>query len=177
MKHLAIVFFILSFGCGVHQLNSSECENVRSGMCGAAPVGAGTMQTYFAHIGDLQIDSEIYHVAVQRLVLMGMDAPRGLRHRLLLFDTVFDLVASYEFDYNSSEPLWCEGNRVYLFGTNGSFYRVEASTRLDSLMGAECATGNVLDFSGGPCSPILTREMKYGSSGGLSDDPWLVVSR
>ncbi len=135
------------------------------------------MQTYLAHIGDLLIGNDIYYVAVQRLMLTGMDAPRGLRHRLLLFDFDFDPVASYEYDFDSSEPLWYEGDRVYLFGTNGLFYGVEVSAGLDSLLGTACTTGNVLDFSGGPCSPILTREMKYGSSGGLSDHPWQAVSR
>ena len=51
--------------------------------------------------------------------------------------------------------------------------RVRESGEFRSLMGRAAApTGNVIDFSRGPLSPILTREKSYGSSGGIEDDPW-----
>ncbi len=160
---LALVFLCLA-GCAK--------SNLRSCMERAAAPSKGVKQTQFAHIGELHIDDRVYHVATQRLVLEVMLAPRGLRHRLLIFDNDARLVSTYEYNFDSAEPLWCHGSRVYLFG-NGSFMGIEPGPRL-VLMASEDEQpiGNVIDFSNGPTSPILTREKQYGSSGGIEDDPW-----
>lgn len=147
----------------------------------AAAPGNGVQETHFAHIGEVRTDKGKHHVAVQWRILTGMLAPRGLPLRLLLFDGDARLLASYEpdFAYYGVDPLWCEVSRVYLFGF-GSFHfadsinhRIYPDPRLSRLFPKnQTPTGNVIDFSRGPTSPVLTREKRYGSSGGVEDDPW-----
>ena len=162
-------FFVLLFamwGC------STAPESLRDRMVEAMKPPEGVMQTYLAHIGDLHTEQGTFHVAIQRRVTTGMMAPRGHLGRLALFDTDGELVAMYEHSYHGADPLWCEGSRVYLFGLGG-FRDVEVDPRIVAL-GEDGAgyLGNVLDFSRGPMMPMLTREKKYGSSGGIEDDPW-----
>lgn len=132
----------------------------------------GVQQTQFAYIGDITTEQGTYHIATQRRILTGMLAPRGLPPRLLLFDTKGQLAAAYRCGVDGAEPLWCQGSRVYLFGY-GSFPGAETDSRLLGLSGdGSPPTGNVLDFARGPTLPLLTREKRYGSSGGIADDPW-----
>ena len=152
----------------------------------AARPRAGVQQTQFAHIGRVVTGEGIFEVAVQRRILTGMLAPRGLALRLFLFDSSGQVAASCDAAYfASAQPLWCEGSRIYLFGfgswnISGSFEAVEADPRLLKRKGrfrlgdssGDSVTGNVLDFQRGPTNPILTREKRYGSSGGVDDDPW-----
>lgn len=159
---LTIVMVLFLAGC-------TAVGNVRSRMEHAAAPPPGVQQTQFAYIGDVDTDLGTYHVATQRLILTGMLAPRGLPRRLLLFDRHAQLVATYE--YESAEPLWCDGSRVYLFGF-GRFRGVNVDPRLLSLADPEFSTGNVIDFARGPNAAVLTREKRYGSSGGIDDDPW-----
>ena len=157
-------------------LSVAGCSNalgLRSRMEQAAKPKPGIQQTQFAYIGDLDIADRQYHVATQRLILTGMLSPRGLPHRLLIFDSTANLVAAYEYGYDSAEPLWCEGARVYLFGM-GSLLNVEADPRIVKMSESLPPTGNVLDFSRGPTKALLTREKTYGSSGGIETDPWAV---
>lgn len=155
----------------------------------AARPPEGIHRTQFAHIGEITILGGVFHVAVERRILTGMLAPRGLAPRLLLFDINARLIAAYEpvFATRAAVPLWCEGARVYLAGFGSyqiadSLEKVEADPRLikhkEHLKHADyLLTGNVLDFSMGIKKPLLTREMKYGSSGGIADDPWAVQGK
>lgn len=165
---LAAMLLVLSVaGC-------SNALSLRTRMEQAAKPDPGIQQTRFAHIGDLDIRGRQYHVATQRLILTGMLSPRGLPHRLLIFDSTANLVAAYEHGYDSAEPLWCEGARVYLFGM-GSFLNVEADPRIVKTSESLPPTGNVLDFARGPTKALLTRDKMYGSSGGTETDPWAVA--
>jgi hypothetical protein len=140
-----------------------------------------TQQTRFAYIGDVQTQQGTFHVVEQSLILSNMMAPRGEPDRLLLFADDAQLVAAYEADFGTgARPLWCEGSRVYLFGF-GAFHvaveinqKIPSTPRLEQLFSGinRTPTGNVIDFSHGPTSPLLTREKRYGSSGGTEDNPW-----
>lgn len=59
----------------------------------ATPPEKDIQQTLFAHIGEVQTDEGIFHVAVQRLILTGMLSPRGQPAYLMLFDSEAHLVA------------------------------------------------------------------------------------
>ncbi len=155
----------------------------RSGMeqAAAAVLPKGVQQVKFAYIGDVQTDKGAYHVVEQRRILTDMLAPRGLSTRLLLFSDNGRLAAAYEADFATGiQPLWCEGSRVYLAGFSSLHFdgsvnhEVPPDPRLARLFsGTERSpTGNVVNFSQGPLEPFLTREKRYGSSGGLEDDPW-----
>lgn len=155
----------------------------RTSEVAVAALPKGVQQTEFAYIGDIQTAKGVYRVAVQKRILTDMMAPRGLPIRLLLFSHNARFVAAYEVDIANglnAQPLWCQGARVYLAGF-GSFdfvdsvnHAIPASPRLARLFAGtdRTPTGNVIDFSHGPLQPILTREKRYGSSGGLEDDPW-----
>jgi len=132
----------------------------------------GVLRTRFAHIGEIEVEGEVYQVAVDRRVLTGMLMPRGQGERLLVFDRELKLVHVLRL-YWKGEPLWCEGSKVYLFGMGGA-YGVDIDPRLAERMSPEeeMVMGNVIDFSRGVHKPVLTREKKYGSSGGIEDDPW-----
>lgn len=143
-------------------------------------------QTEFAYIGDVHTAQGTYYVAVQSLILSDMMAPRGEPARLLLFSDGLRLVAVYQADVTTgARPLWCEGSRVYLAGFSSLHFDdtvnpgIPPSSRLARLFAGtdETPTGNVIDFSRGPRKPMLTREQRYGSSGGLEDDPWKLTRR
>jgi hypothetical protein len=115
------------------------------------------------------------HVATQELVITGMLAPRG-QGWLHLFDESFELVHSYSLSRLGS-PAWCEGTKIYLygFGYDSSIPPDEALTELFHFPEGEkeigYPTGNVIDFCNGALSPVMRRERRYGSSGGIQDDP------
>lgn len=132
------------------------------------PSSEGLQQTQFALIGQIVTPEGRFHVALQRLVITGMLAPRG-QAKLLLFDANRRLVASYSLA--TASPLWCEGSRVYLSG-EGFAYNIPVDPRVASLYPDSAAGGNVIDFSHGIHQPCITREKRYGSSGGIEDDPW-----
>ena len=139
----------------------------------AAPSSPGLQQTQFALIGEIAAPEGTFHVVVQRLVSTGMLAPRG-QSKLLLFDAKRKLVAGYALA--TAEPLWCEGSRVYLWG-EGVVYNVPVDSRVRALHPDDAAGGNVIDFAAGIRQPYVTREKRYGSSGGIEDDPWEVEER
>lgn len=155
----------------------------------AARPNDGVQQTQLAHLGQVVTDKGTFQVATQFRVLTDMAAPRGMGTRLLLFDSSANLVASYQsvFAFHAV-PLWCEGSRLYMAGfgswnVGDTLQAVEADPRLvvhrgkfrfgDPYSGS--ITGNVLDFKRGPTKPLLTRETRYGSSGGTEDDAWELV--
>lgn len=163
----------------------SAPSSLRSRMSQAAiaALPKSVQQTKFAYIGDIQTDKGVYHVAEQKLILADMPAPRGLPVHLLIFSNKARLVATYEADIGNGldvYPLWCAGSRIYFYGF-GSFHfadsvnhEVPPSPRLARLFAGtnRTPTGNVIDFSRGPLKPFLTRAKRYGSSGGLEDNPW-----
>lgn len=146
----------------------------------------GIRQTQLAHIGQIITVEGTFQVATQRRILTDMLAPRGLTTRLLIFTSAGDLVSYFDAAFHTGgEPLWCEGDRVYLLGFSlwnigDTLQPVDADPRLEAHRGKfrsgspfpDSITGNVLDFSRGPTRPLLTRETRYGSSGGIEDDAW-----
>ncbi|HZI31441.1 MAG TPA: hypothetical protein VFF11_03810, partial [Candidatus Binatia bacterium] len=153
----------------------------RMSQVAVAALPKGVQQTQFAYIGDVQTAKGTCHVAVQSLILSDMMAPRGEPTRLLLFSDKARLVAVYQADFDTSAwPLWCTGSCIYLAGFSSLHFgdsvnhKIPPSPRLARLFAGtnETPTGNVIDFSNGPLNPVLTREKRYGSSGGLNDDPW-----
>jgi hypothetical protein len=134
----------------------------------ARPASDGVCQTRLAVIGQIETPEGRFHVAAQSLVLTGMLAPRGMS-KLLLFDTRRRLVASY--DMISAVPLWCEGPRIYLWG-HGLVRNVPVDPCIVAMYPDSAEGGNVMDFARGVHEPFITREKRYGSSGGIEDDPW-----
>jgi hypothetical protein len=161
----------------------STTGNFRNRMeqAATAALPKGMQQTKFAYIGDIQTDQGTYHIAEQNQILTNMMAPRGLPTRLLLFSDNARLVAVYEADVATSDrPLWCEGSRIYIAGfslwhfADSVNHRIPPDPRLARLFSGtdQTPTGNAIDFSSGPLNPFLTREKRYGSSGGTEDNPW-----
>ena len=129
----------------------------------------GHQQTQLAIIGEIRVPEGKHVVATQRIVTKGMLAPRG-QSRLLLFSSDGNLAAN--LGIISGEPLWCEGSRIYLAGKNGLLRGVPVDPRITEMYPGSAEGGNVIDFSKGISKPLITRERKYGSSGGIEDDPW-----
>ncbi len=167
-RFAAILGAVLTL-CGCATPDNLWRELARS----AEPTSDGLQQTQFALIGELEAPEGTFYVAHQKLVLTGMLAPRGQGH-LLLFDSKRKLVAS--FWLISAYPLWCEGSRVYLWG-NGLAWNIPVDPRITELWPESAEGGNVIDFSRGLHQPYITREKRYGSSGGIEDDPWCVDRR
>ena len=142
--------------------------DVRSQLESKVRPETGLQQTQFAYIGTLETPNGHVYVATQRLVTTGMLAPRG-QAWLHLFDRRYNLLKS--FPIFKAVPLWCEGSKIYLFGF-GTFPDVTPDPELTALFeDPALSTGNVLDLSSGVDRIILRREKRYGSSGGLNDDP------
>jgi hypothetical protein len=138
-------------------------------MNSAAKPGAGLQQTQLAHIGHIDTSEGRFQVAVQRLVLTGMLAPRGQTRLLLFTPDGKRLAEQFAYPCFQSEPLWCEGGKVYLFGfayVPGIPIDPQIASRFAS---DEVATGNVIDFSRGVSNAVMRRETRYGSSAGVED--------
>jgi hypothetical protein len=135
----------------------------------------GTQQTQFAYIGSVDSPQGRLYVAVQRIILTGMLAPRG-NALLHIYDHECRLMQSYSLA-NMVEPLWCEESKIYLsgFGYNADIPPAKDLKDLFDYPKREkelgYPTGNVIDFSGGAKTPVMRRERKYGSSGGIRDNP------
>ena len=164
MKRLVAIVVLPLLMCGCATRGDLWQDLNRS----AQPASDGVRQTRLAVIGEIQTSEGRFYVAHQSLVLTGMLAPRGLS-KLLLFDQRRRLVVSY--DNISAVPLWCEGPRIYLWG-HGLVRNVPVDPRIRSMYPDSAEGGNVMDFSRGIYQPFITREMRYGSSGGIEDDPW-----
>jgi hypothetical protein len=164
MKRLVAILILpmLMFGCVTRGDLWQDLNRA------ARPASDGVHQTRLAAIGEIQTPEGRFYVAQQSLVLTGMLAPRGMS-KLLLFDMRRRLVASY--DILSAVPLWCEGPRIYL-GGHGLVHKVPVDPRIMALYPDSAEGGNVMDFSRGIHEPFITREKRYGSSGGIEDDPW-----
>jgi hypothetical protein len=156
---LLVVPIVLCVGCTTR-------PSLYDRMNAAVEPGEGFQQTQLAHIGHVDTAEGRYEVAVQRLVLTGMLAPRGQRN-LRLFTKGGYLVATYSL--SNAEPLWCEGGKLYLFGF-GYIAGVPVDSQIASRFADdELPTGNVVDFSQGIAKAVLKRETRYGSSGGIED--------
>jgi hypothetical protein len=169
MTRLASIFGLVVALCGCATPDNLWRELERA----AQPTSEGLQQTQFALIGELEAPEGTFYVAVQKLVGTGMLAPRG-QAKLLLFDSKRQLVSSYGLI--NAYPLWCEGSRVYLWG-DGLAWNIPVSPRITELWPESAEGGNVIDFSLGLDQPYITKEMRYGSSGGIEDDPWRVDRR
>lgn len=155
----------------------SSPADVRSRLESVVQPDDGLQQTQFAYIGTVATPDGPLYVATQRLVITGMPAPRG-QAWLHLFDKNYSLVNSYSLS-NLTQPLWCEGTKIYLFGF-GYHEGILPDEELAGLFRypdqeAErefgYPTGNVIDFCNGARSPVMRREWRYGSSGGIYHDP------
>lgn len=124
------------------------------------PNKIGSQLTHFSHVCELKGERQKIYVVDQRSVLTGMLAPRG-NNQISFFDEKQKFIASIK--YIGSRPLWCEGERLYLFGG------------WDGAMPGDyrCASGNdcnVILWNETTGLLKLVHEKKYGSSGGI-DDP------
>jgi hypothetical protein len=138
-------------------------------MTRAARPEDGVPQTQFAHIGHIDTLHGRFEVCVQSIVIKGMFAPRGLRN-LLLFSSSGDVAMTYSA--MNCTPLWCEGGRIYLSGF-GWVPGIPIDPAIAGRFASdEMQSGNVIDFSQGLEHAIVTREKRYGSSGGIEDDIW-----
>jgi hypothetical protein len=161
---LITICLVIASGCATDQTHWTDLQQTA-----ILTVSKGLQQTQFAQIGQVQTPEGLYHVAVQHLVLTGMPSPRG-QSNLLLFDNKGELVASYSII--SGRPLWCEGSRIYCWGTNALLSQIPRDPKITKMYPNSAAGGNVIDFSKGIHKPTITREKKYGSSGGIDSDPW-----
>jgi hypothetical protein len=138
-------------------------------MNAAVKPGKGLQQTQLAHIGHINTADGRFEVAIQRLVLTGMLAPRG-QTRLVLLTPNGTLADQFWYPCFECTPLWCEGGRIYLFG-----FAYVPGIPIDPEIAAqfrdEVATGNVIDFSEGLDRAVLRRESRYGSSRGVDAVP------
>jgi hypothetical protein len=136
-------------------------------MAAAVAPGDGLQQTQLAHIGHIETVEGSYEVCVQRLVVRGMRAPRGM-HRLHLCSPRGKLIRSFRL-LPSTTLLWCEGDRIYIFGY-AAIDGIDPGPELARQFPPDVVpTGNVIDFSGGVRQAVLRRERCYGSSGGVDD--------
>jgi hypothetical protein len=150
-------------------------EDVRSLLLASAkaqdpdfPDGRNVQLTRFAYIGAMDTPEGPVHVVQRLAVLTGMLAPRGIP-KLDFYDRNHRLLASLWWP--GGEPLWCEGSKVYLFGSacEGPFPADDATRAL--FEEDECPGGNVIDLSEGFRKAVLRLEKRYGSSGGIEYDP------
>src|SRR5471030_761408 len=168
MKPKLILCLALVLSGGLFGCVTANRENLWSDLEHAARPSANELQeTRFAIIGEITTKEGTFFVADQDLAIKGMLAPHG-QEKLLLFDSQRRLVKSYL--PRKAYPLRCEGSRIYLAGL-GDFWDIPLDPRISSET-EQLKGGNVVDFSRGIAHPYVTREKKYGSSGGIEDDPW-----
>jgi len=116
------------------------------------PNGQDVVLTHFAYLGKVQTRDGVVYVVNQRAVLNDMPAPRGV-NAVVFFNARFQWLG--KLAYASSQPLWCERGKVYLFG--------------DLDVPSDKGEGNVLDLSQGFRRLRIYHEKRYGSSGGTLD--------
>jgi len=172
MKRLMwLLLLCVVVGCGAPADVRSELEQ-------RVVPEEGAEQTQLAYIGVVESPDGPLYVATQRLVLTGMQSPRG-QAWLHVFDSNHALVGSYSLE-SLADPLWCEGTKIYCAGF-GYCAEIPPDDELVALFGWPelekengYPTGNVIDFSNGASSPVMRREKRYGSSGGIDDDPFVL---
>jgi hypothetical protein len=153
LRHAFLILTIVGVaGCASH-------DDLYDRMNTAAKPREGLQQAQFAHIGHIDTADGRYEVAVQRLILTGMLAPRGEPPNLLLFSPDGRLVKSFDAEYsNPAEPLSCKGGKIYL-NTFGRFNDIPIDPCiLVKFVDTGTATGNVIDFSQGIAKAVMLRE-------------------
>lgn len=131
-------------------------ENIRQVLLASAqasdpdlsPNNSGLILTHFSHVCELSTDEgETIYVGDRRAVLAGMLAPRGINY-ITFFAEDFTYLGKYQ--YVTARPLWCDGGKLYLFG---------------SLDAGDVPSGNnVIDVSRGFQRVRFYYEEEYGSS-------------
>ena len=91
-------------------------------------------------------DGKRIYVGDRRAVLAGMSVPRGLND-ITFFSEDFTYLGKYR--YIAARPLWCDGGKLYLFG---------------SLDAGDISGNNVIDVSSGFQNVRFYHEEAYGSS-------------
>jgi|SRR5579871_1766581 len=169
-KLLLTFAFVLSgllTGCGV---NPTGPVDVRAALLQSAkqsdpdfPDGRDLVLTHFSHIGQL-VDSrrQVIYVAEQHSVTTKALSPHGQRF-IAFFDKQFRYLGKFGFD--GSNPLWCDGSRLFLYG---DLQRVFFNTDLDRKL-QKYPPGNVIDVADGFENIRVYHAKIYGSSGGLKD--------
>lgn len=76
------------------------------------PDGEKVRLTHFAYIGKVQSLNEPLYVVYQRTVIPNMPAPRGHK-AVVLYNSEGRFLRRISVD---TEPLWCEGNKIFFFG-------------------------------------------------------------
>ncbi len=158
LRGLLVVLLTISlvFLARAYQASSSSVltQDVRQSLLASAQNGdpallsSDLVLTHFSHVCELvKSDGGIIYVADRRAVLPGMSAPRGLNY-ITFFTEDFTYLGKVR--YTSARPLWCDNNKLYLFGN------------LDG--GDIPGEGNVIDLSGGFHDLQLYSEEAYGSS-------------
>lgn len=159
-KYLLIALFYFLFN-QVHADDlRSELQTSASAQDPKFPDGKNSQLTHFSVACELKNESDVIYVVDQRAVLTGMLAPRGL-NQVSFFNKQHKYLGYLR--YVASRPLWCEGQKLFLFGGWDG-----------ALLGDNrCATGsdcNVVEWDFQQQQFKLSHEKKYGSSGGI-DDP------
>ena len=131
-------------------------ENIRQVLLASAqasdpdlsPNNRGLILTHFSHVCELSTDEgKTIYVGDRRAVLAGMLSPRGLNY-ITFFAEDFTYLGKYQ--YVAARPLWCDGGKLYLFG---------------SLDGGDVPDeNNVIDVSRGFHRVRFYYEETYGSS-------------
>lgn len=160
---------VVSPGC-------ATSEDVRSRLLASAerqdpdfPDGESVQLARFAYVGSVRTPSGPVYVVDRQDMITGMLAPRGLP-RLDFYDRDYNLLASHWWP--QAKPLWCEGSKVYLSGFKGEGPFPVAPAIRPLFAKDELPYGNVIDLSSGFAGAVLRIERRYGSSGGVEDDPW-----
>lgn len=153
----------------------AQVADVRSRLRETSLPDPALQEVQFVYLGEIVTREGRFYVATQHLVIRGMLSPRGVS-RLLLFDRSYGLVAEYSL-FGGANPGWCEGSRIYLLGL-APMIEVPPAPELAATLEEDIVPfGNVIEFVAGPTHPVLTREFRYGSSGGITEDPWAPEAR
>lgn len=75
---------------------------------------AGRSLVHVSHVCNLTINQEQYLVIDMRELIKGAVVPRGL-NQIVVLNGAFQLVQQIE--YVNARPLFCEGNKLYLYGS------------------------------------------------------------
>ena len=153
---LVLCLFLIFLTKADHASSQITPENIRQVLLTSAQASdpdlssnnSGVILTHFSHVCELSTgDGKIIYVGDRRAVLGGMSSPRGLN-----FITFFSEDFTYlgKFQYVHARPLWCNGGKLFLFGS------------LDA--GSVPSGNNVIDVSRGFQNVRFYHEKAYGSS-------------
>jgi hypothetical protein len=158
--HLPALVVAVGLVCGCASTPTPQPLDIRASLLASAqtsdpdfPDGRNMVLTHFSHVGQLvSSKGKRIYVADRRAVIAGMLAPRGQNY-VTFFDDQFGYLGKIR--YIASRPLWCDGSRLYLFGTLD-----DTATNL---------SGNVIDVVDGFDHLRVYCTRAYGSSGGINE--------